>query len=78
MNQAVVYPRKVLENALKKKASAVILVHNHPSGQVKPSDADIRLTKTIQETARILDIIVHDHVIIGENRFFSFREEGLI
>ncbi len=78
VNQAVVYPRKVLENALKQKASAVILVHNHPSGQVKPSDADIRLTKTIQETARILDIIVHDHVIIGENRFFSFREEGLI
>ena len=78
VNQAVVYPRKVLENALKRKASAVILVHNHPSGQVKPSDADIRLTKTIQETARILDIIVHDHLIIGENRFFSFREEGLI
>ncbi|MGD1153544.1 MAG: DNA repair protein RadC [Syntrophales bacterium] len=78
VNQAVVYPRKVLENALKKKASAVILVHNHPSGHVKPSDADIRLTKTIQETAKILDIIVHDHVIIGENRFFSFREEGLI
>lgn len=78
VNQAVVYPRKVLENALKQKASAVILVHNHPSGHVKPSDADIRLTKTIQDTARILDIIVHDHIIIGENRFFSFREEGLI
>ncbi len=78
VNQAVVYPRKVLENALKQKASAVILVHNHLWGHVKPSDADIRLTKTIQETARILDIIVHDHVIIGENRFFSFREEGLI
>jgi len=78
VNQAVVYPRKVLENALKRKASAIILVHNHPSGHVKPSDADIRLTKTIQETARILDIIVHDHLIIGENRFFSFREEGLI
>ena len=78
VNQAVVYPRKVLENALKQKASAVILVHNHPSGYVKPSDADIRLTKTIQETARILDIIVHDHIIIGENKFFSFREEGLI
>jgi DNA repair protein RadC len=78
VNQAVVYPRKVLENALKQKASAIILVHNHPSGQVKPSDADIRLTKTIQETAKTLDIIVHDHVIIGENRFFSFREEGLM
>jgi DNA repair protein RadC len=78
VNQAVVYPRKVLENALKQKASAIILVHNHRSGHVKPSDADVRLTKTIQETARILDIIVHDHIIIGENRFFSFREEGLI
>ncbi|MDO8721421.1 MAG: DNA repair protein RadC [Syntrophales bacterium] len=78
VNQAVVYPRKVLENALKQKASAVILVHNHPSGHVKPSDADIRLTKMIQETARILDILVHDHIIIGENTVFSFREEGMI
>ncbi len=78
VNQAVVYPRKVLENILKQKASAVILVRNHPSGHVKPSDEDVCLTKTIQETARILDIIVHDHVIIGENRFFSFREERLI
>jgi DNA repair protein RadC len=78
VNQAVVYPRQVLENALKQKASAMILVHNHPSGHVRPSDADIRLTKTIQEAARMLEIIVHDHVIIGENRFFSFREEGIM
>lgn len=78
VNQAVVYPRKVLEKALARKASAIILVHNHPSGHVKPSDADIKLTKLIQETAKILDIIVHDHIIIGENRAFSFREEGII
>ncbi len=78
VNQAVVYPRQVLESALKKKASAIILAHNHPSGHVRPSDADIRLTKTIQDTAKVLDILVHDHIIIGENRFFSFREEGLI
>ncbi|MDO9559254.1 MAG: DNA repair protein RadC [Syntrophales bacterium] len=78
VNQAVVYPRKVLENALKRKASAIILLHNHPSGSIRPSDADIRLTRTIQETARILDILVHDHIIIGENRFFSFREEGIM
>lgn len=78
VNQAVVYPRKVLENALKQKASAIILLHNHPSGNVRPSDADIRLTRTIQETAKILDILVHDHIIIGENRFFSFREEGIM
>jgi len=78
VSQAVVYPRKVLENALKRKASAIILLHNHPSGHVRPSDADIRLTRTIQETARVLDILVHDHIIIGENRFFSFREEGIM
>jgi len=77
-NQAVVYPRQVLENALRKKASALILAHNHPSGHVRPSDADIRLTRTIQDVARMLDILVHDHIIIGENRFFSFREEGLM
>ena len=77
-NQAVVYPRQVLESALRKKASALILAHNHPSGHVRPSDADIRLTKTIQDSARMLDILVHDHIIIGENRFFSFREEGLM
>jgi DNA repair protein RadC len=78
VNQAVVYPRQVLESVLKKKASAIILAHNHPSGHVRPSDADIRLTKLIQETAKVLDILVHDHIIIGENRFFSFREEGLM
>lgn len=78
VNQAVVYPRKVLENALKHKASAIILVHNHPSGQVKPSNADLHLTKIIQETAKNLNIEVHDHVIIGENSFFSFRERGLM
>ncbi len=78
VNQAVVYPRKVLENTLKRKASAIILVHNHPSGNVRPSDADIRLTQIIRETAKTLDILVHDHLIIGENRVFSFREEGMI
>ena len=78
VNQAVVYPRKVLENALTNKATAIILVHNHPSGHVRPSEADIRLTKTLQDTARVLDILIHDHIIVGENRYFSFREEGLM
>ncbi len=78
VNQAVVYPRKIIEKALKQKASAVILVHNHPSGHIRPSEADIRLTRTLQDTARVLDILIHDHIIVGENRYFSFREEGLI
>jgi DNA repair protein RadC len=78
VNQAVVYPRKILENALKNKASAIILVHNHPSGHLRPSEADVRLTRTLQDTARVLDILVHDHIIVGGNRYFSFREEGLL
>jgi DNA repair protein RadC len=78
VNQAVVYPRKVLEKALTHKASAIILVHNHPSGHVRPSDADIRLTRVLQDAARVMDIVLHDHLIVGENRFFSFREEGIL
>jgi len=78
VNQAVVYPREVLKHTLLSGASAMILVHNHPSGVTKPSDADIRLTKTIQEASKLIDVQVHDHLIVGENRFFSFREEGLM
>lgn len=78
VNQAIVYPRQVIERALFHKSSALILVHNHPSGFVKPSDADVQLTKTICKTAKMLDITIHDHLIMGENNFFSFREEGIM
>jgi DNA repair protein RadC len=76
VNQAVVYPRKVLERALQHKASGIILVHNHPSGYVRPSPDDIRLTKIIAQTAAKLDIQVHDHLIIGGDTFYSLRERG--
>ncbi|MCX7982322.1 MAG: DNA repair protein RadC [Syntrophales bacterium] len=78
VNHAIVYPRQVLEKALERKASALILIHNHPSGIVNPSEADIRLTRVIKEAASILDIKVHDHVIIGEGSMYSFREEGIM
>jgi len=79
VNQAVVYPREIIRHALLVGSSCIILIHNHPSGHARPSDADIRLTKTIQEIPKMLDILVHDHVIIGtEGRFYSFREEGVI
>ncbi|MEI8172716.1 MAG: JAB domain-containing protein [Deltaproteobacteria bacterium] len=78
VNQAAVYPREAFKHALLSGACAVILVHNHPSGHAKPSDADIRLTKTIQEGARIFDLLVHDHLIVAGERFFSFREEGMM
>jgi DNA repair protein RadC len=78
VNQAVVYPREVLRHALLCNAVAIILAHNHPSGTLTPSDSDIRLTKQIQETAKTLDIVLHDHVIVAGGRAFSLREEGLI
>ena len=76
VNQAAVYPRKVLERALKHKASGIILVHNHPSGHTAPSPDDLRLTRIIAETAKKLGIEVHDHLIIGGDSSYSFRERG--
>ncbi len=78
INQAVVYPREVIRHALLVNATALILVHNHPSENVRPSEADIRLTRTLKETAQNLELLIHDHIIIGGTRFFSFREEGLM
>ena len=79
VNQAIVYPREIIRHALLIGSSCIILVHNHPSGVPRPSDADIRLTKTVTETSKLLDILIHEHIIIGtEGRFFSFREEGLM
>jgi DNA repair protein RadC len=73
-----VYPREVVKRALELSASAVILVHNHPSGDPTPSRADIDMTKTIIDTAKPLGITVHDHVIIGKNGHVSFRALRLI
>lgn len=78
VNQAVVYPREIIRHALIANASALILIHNHPSGNIRPSDADIRLTRTITETGKTLDVLVHDHIILSDDRFFSFREEGIM
>lgn len=80
VNQAVVYPREVVRHVLLANASAMILVHNHPSGVVNPSDADIRLTRSIQQVSKFLDILVHDHLIVSENVnvHFSFRENGIM
>jgi DNA repair protein RadC len=73
-----VYPREVVRRALELSATAVILVHNHPSGDPTPSRADIDMTKTIIDTAGPLGITVHDHVIIGKNGHVSFRALRLV
>jgi len=73
-----VYPREVLRRALELNASALILVHNHPSGDPTPSEADIALTETIRIAAEALSISLHDHLVIGKSCELSFRSEGLL
>ena len=73
-----VYPREVVKRALELGAAAVILVHNHPSGDPTPSSSDVEMTKQIVEAARTLDITVHDHLIIGRGRHTSLRQLGLM
>ena len=73
-----VYPREVVKRALELAASGIILVHNHPSGDPTPSNADIEMTKRIAEAAEKLSITVHDHIIVGRNGHASFRGLGLI
>jgi len=73
-----VYPREVLRRALELNASALILVHNHPSGDPTPSAADIAMTEQIQAAAQALSITLHDHLIIGKSRESSFRALGLL
>jgi DNA repair protein RadC len=73
-----VYPREVVKRALELNASALILVHNHPSGDPTPSKADIAVTQEIKQAAGPLGVVLHDHVIIGRNRHISLRDLGLI
>jgi DNA repair protein RadC len=72
-----VYPREVVKRALELNASALILVHNHPSGDPTPSDADVQMTRQITNAAMALNITVHDHLIIGKSSETSFRSLGL-
>jgi DNA repair protein RadC len=78
VDHAPVYPREVVKRALELSATAIILVHNHPSGDPTPSRTDIQMTQTLVEIARSLGIAVHDHVIVGRNGHASFRELKLL
>ncbi len=78
LNASLVHPREVFKEAIQSLAHAIILVHNHPSGNPMPSDADIEITRRIIDAGRIVGIDVLDHVIIARERAFSFKEKGLI
>ena len=78
LNETIAHPREVFRAAVIAGAYAIVAMHNHPSGDPTPSDADRRMTQTIVEAGRILRINVTDHIIVGHDRHCSFREAGLL
>ncbi len=75
---SAVYPREVVNAALRHNASAVIFAHNHPSGDPEPSQEDIAITRQLIFACRVMGITVHEHLIIGEKKYFSFADKGYI
>lgn len=78
INEAPVYPRIIVETALRYQANSVILAHNHPGGSLKPSTADIDVTRKISEALKTISIKVVDHIIVSGSNYYSFAENGLI
>ena len=78
VNHTPVYPREVVKRALELHATALILVHNHPSGDPTPSREDVEMTKEVKRAAAALTIVLHDHIIVGNGRWTSFRKEKLL
>src|SRR5690242_2986945 len=78
LNSSLVHPREVFREAIAERAAAIILVHNHPSGDPTPSADDRVVTEQLVAAGRLLDIPVHDHVIVGRGRYTSFAEAGLL
>ena len=78
VDEAAIHPREVIRRALDVGATALILVHNHPSGSPQPSRADIQITQRIAEAGRLLGVTVHDHVIVGREGHISLRAQGLV
>ncbi len=78
INMTIVHAREVFRAAITDNAHSIILLHNHPTGDPSPSKEDIGLTKNLMEASKIIGIDILDHIIIGDNRYFSFLEEGLL
>jgi DNA repair protein RadC len=73
-----VHPREMVKRALELRATALIFVHNHPGGDPNPSRDDVEMTGPVKQAAAALSITLHDHIIVGNGRWFSFRQEGML
>jgi DNA repair protein RadC len=78
LNASAIYPREIIQSAVKHNAAALIFIHNHPAGNPQPSDNDKQITQDLVLAGNITQIKVLDHIVIGENRYFSFADAGLI
>jgi len=78
LNASIVHPRELFREAINASAASVILAHNHPSGDPAPSDEDIELTKKLAEAGQMLDIPVLDHIILGDGKYVSLKEKGIL
>ncbi len=78
LDTSIIHPREVFKEAIKNSASKIILVHNHPSGDPKPSSQDMELTKKLSKSSKLLDIQLLDHIIIGKENHFSLREQTVV
>jgi DNA repair protein RadC len=78
VDNVVIYPRRIIEGALRYHASGLIIVHNHPSGNPEPSEEDMVLTRSLSEISKTLDIRLLDHIIVGRDGHFSFRERNAL
>lgn len=78
VDQATVYPRKVMELALAARATTLVFVHNHPDGRVEPSEFDKTLTRSLVLAARTMNVSVYDHIMVSRDGYFSFRANGLL
>ena len=74
----VVDPKKIFQICLEQHASSIILGHNHPSGNIQPSEADNKITRKIKDCGFLLDMAVLDHIIIGDDRYYSFADDGTL
>ena len=78
VSQTMVYPREVAKTALALGADGVVLAHNHPGGNVKPSPADLKLTQSLKDALGLIDVAVRDHIIVAQGKYLSLAEEGLL
>lgn len=78
LNASIVHPRELFREAINASAAAVIVAHNHPSGDPTPSPEDVSLTRKLVEAGKILDIPVLDHVVLGDGKYVSFKEKGIL